>query len=65
MSNSRFRRLFGAHAPHLAARLLRSSVTHRRMRFLRSSAPDHQLRHLATEYLVVIRSHSSQCALSS
>src|SRR6266545_691041 len=45
------RRIFDAHAPHLAAGLLRSSLTHGRMGSLRSSAPDHHLGHLAAEYL--------------
>jgi hypothetical protein len=45
------RRIFGAQAPHLAALLLRSSLTHGRMGSLRSSAQAHDLGHLDTESL--------------
>jgi integrase/recombinase XerD len=40
--------------PHLAALLLRSSLTHRRMGSLRSSAQDHDLGHLATDEIAAI-----------
>jgi cytochrome P450 len=53
------RRIFDAHAPHLAALLLRSSLTHPRMGSLRSSAPDHDLGHLAAESLAVIPGQTS------
>ena len=62
------RRIFGAHAPHLAAQHLppheicdfagtpglRSSLTHSRMGSLRSSAQAHDLGHLASESLAAI-----------
>ncbi len=45
------RRIFAAHAPHLPAGLLRSSLTHPRMGSLRSSSPDHHLGHLDNKSL--------------
>jgi len=57
------RRIFGARAPHLAALLLRSSLTHQRMGSLRSSAQDHDLGHPDTEYLAVNRNQSSSARL--
>jgi glycine cleavage system transcriptional repressor len=63
MSDCDCRRIFGAHAPHLAALLLRSSLTHQRMGSLRSSAQTHDLGHLDTESLAANRNHSSRMAL--
>ena len=60
MIDSDCRRIFGAHAPHLAGLLLRSSLTHWRMGSLRSSAQAHDLGHLATESLAVHRNQSSR-----
>src|SRR3984893_1545948 len=49
------RRRLGAHAHHLAGRLLRSSFTQLRLRSLRCSAPTHDLAHLDTNSLAANR----------
>ena len=49
------RRRLGAQAHHLAALLLRSSLTHQRMGSLRSSAQAHDLAHLDTNSLGAYR----------
>src|SRR5215471_19889312 len=51
MSDAESGERFDAHAPHLAALLLRSSLTHPRMGSLRSSAQPHDLGHLAAKSL--------------
>jgi hypothetical protein len=49
------RRICDAHAPHLAVRALRSSLTHVEWAALRCSVPDHHLGHLAAGYLATAR----------
>src|SRR5215471_1942411 len=48
-------RRLGAHARHIAALLLRSSLTYQRVGSLRSSAQTHDLAHLATNSLGAYR----------
>src|SRR5256885_644685 len=59
-SGRKGRRIFGAHAPHLAAVLLRSSLTHQRVGSLRSSAHDHDLGHLATKSLASLSGRTAR-----
>jgi enolase len=62
MSDAKCRRILNAHAAHLRACLLRSSVTQRRLRSLRSSAAHPNLHHLDAQSLADIPHHSSRLA---